>query len=123
MLARYGPKEKEIDFMSVDVEGGEIPILKSVRFDQYDIRVVVVEFDKADEREMHQVLSDKGNYRYVRQTMHNSVFVKTPADLEKMKAVSIDCRIEGQLHPKGVPYTTPYVRKERYFKNGKIIGS
>jgi FkbM family methyltransferase len=121
MLAQYGPKNGEIDFLSLDVEGGEIGLLESIDFHQHGIRIIVVEFDKTDEGKMLQVLLKKGNYRFVRQTTNNSIFVKEAADFEKMKSISLNCRIEGQMHPKGILYTPPRIRKERTIKDGKII--
>ena len=121
ILEQYGPKDRKIDFVSIDTEGDEINILQNIDFDTYDIRVVVVEYDKIEEQEMIRVLREKGNYRLVRQTIHNSVFVKTAEDFEKMKNISINCILQGQRHPKGLKYTPPRIRKERLVKDGKII--
>jgi adenine C2-methylase RlmN of 23S rRNA A2503 and tRNA A37 len=83
--------------------------------------VVIAECDKIDEQKMIQVLREKGNYRFVRQTIHNAVFVKTAEDFEKMMNISINCTLQGQRHPKGIKYTPLRIRKERLVKDGKII--
>jgi FkbM family methyltransferase len=121
MLEQYGPKDKKIDFVSLDTEGNEIDILQSIDFYSYDIRVILVEYDKIEEQKMSELLWEKGNYRFVRKTLHNAVFVKTDADCEKMKNISINCTLQGQKHPKGPKYTPPRIRKERLVKDGKII--
>lgn len=121
IMEQYGPGDKKIDFVSIDSEGNELSILQSIDFTTYDIRVVIAEFDKVDVQKMIRLLREKGDYRYVRQTKHNAVFVKTPEDFEKMKRISINCTIQGQMHPKGIKYTTPRIRKDRIIKDGKII--
>jgi len=121
ILEQYGPIDKKIDFVSIDSEGDEIGILGGIAFDIYDIRVLVVEYDKIDEQKMLQMLGEKSNFRLARKTLHNAVFVKTPEDFEQMKNISINCTLQGQMHPKGLRYTPQRTWKERLVKDGKII--
>lgn len=107
---------EKIDFVSIDTEGNELDILNGIDFKRYDIRILVIEFDKASEQEMAELLSEKGGYMFVRQTLHNSFFVKSSEDLKKLQDIPVDCVIEKQFHPKGLKYTPPAFRKERILK-------
>jgi FkbM family methyltransferase len=116
ILERYLPPEQRIDFVSIDTEGNEMDILAGIDFTRFDIRVLVVEFDKADEEEMAELLMVKGNYLFVRKTLHNSFFVKSSEDLKILAGIPINCLIQKQLHPKGLKYTTPAFQKDRVIK-------
>ena len=46
-------KDKEIDFLSIDVEGYEIEVLKGLDFDKYKPKLVVLEFSDHDIKEFY----------------------------------------------------------------------
>lgn len=50
---------KEIDFLSVDTEGGELEILKSIDFDETPVKVVSVENNHYD-REFRRFMESSG---------------------------------------------------------------
>jgi FkbM family methyltransferase len=71
-------KQKNIDFLSLDVEGKELDILESINFDFYDIEIICVEksiYDQEYNKKMINFLEYK-NYNLIKITNHNYIFVK-----------------------------------------------
>lgn len=58
LMAKY-PDVKTIDFISIDTEGNEFKILKTIDFDKYDIKVLSVE-NNYDDTEMIEYMKAKG---------------------------------------------------------------
>ncbi|ESO06590.1 hypothetical protein HELRODRAFT_188408 [Helobdella robusta] len=52
---------KTVDFFSLDVEGGEVPILKTIKFDEFDIKTLAVEYRHGKTEEYYEVMG-KNNY-------------------------------------------------------------
>ena len=77
----YLPKGMSIDFLSIDVEGFDLEVLKSNNWDRYSPEVVVVEFFGESiqvflESDIYEYLSGLG-YRYFANTV-NSYFFQLP---------------------------------------------
>ena len=49
-----------VDFMSIDVEGGEMDILKSIDFNKYQFRVISVENNRPQDQNFKAFFSDSG---------------------------------------------------------------
>ena len=67
-----------VDYFSLDVEGAELGILKTIPWDKVDIRVLTIEFNnrQEDKDKMMDFLRQKG-YRLEQQIMEQDlVFVK-----------------------------------------------
>jgi FkbM family methyltransferase len=62
-----------IDFLSIDVEGAELDVLKGLSLDRYRPRLVLLE-DDAHSRDKHRHMTSRG-YRLVRRTNLNSWYV------------------------------------------------
>jgi FkbM family methyltransferase len=120
ILVRYAPNKHTVDFVSIDTEGSELDIVRGIDFQNYDIRVLVIEFDKTSQSELADVLRKKGGYLLSRKTLHNLVFVKNREDWERMNAIPINCVIERQLHPKGIRFTPLLFQKGKVIKDGRI---
>lgn len=43
LLKNFGPPSKEIDYISLDIEGEELKVLESFNFDEYDVKCWTVE--------------------------------------------------------------------------------
>lgn len=68
---------KRVDFLSIDVEGHELEVLKGIDFDTYDIKCIVIENDILPEGDpiIQKYILDKG-YRYVARLTSDDVFIK-----------------------------------------------
>lgn len=57
---------RQIDFLSLDVEGMEETILKSFPFEKYIINLIVVEINHSSEENIKKIL-EKNNYEFIKQ--------------------------------------------------------
>lgn len=71
LLEKY--KIDHIDFLSIDTEGGEIDILKSIDFNKYKIDVITVE-DNYNDPNFHSFLKEKG-YKFIQRMGCDLIFV------------------------------------------------
>lgn len=65
---------KEIDFCTIDTEGGEYEILNTINFDKYDIKIIVVENNYNDQK-VNKLLTSKG-YKKTHKLTIDDVYVK-----------------------------------------------
>jgi FkbM family methyltransferase len=118
ILDHHFPKLKKIDFMSIDTEGNEIDVINGIDFNKYDIRVLIIEANTdEEEKKLAKLLAEKGNFKPARRLQVNVVFVKTDEDLERMKNIRIDCRIDPQMHPLGTKFTQSIFFKTRVIRD------
>ena len=54
-----------VDFLSLDVEGFEMPILKTVRWDLIDVRTIAVEYSHGQKSELRQYIESQG-FKFVK---------------------------------------------------------
>jgi len=66
--------QKRIDYLSIDVEGNELNILKTIDFDSYDIRVMTIESNNFGDRIL-EFFSDKP-YTLINRLGCDDVYVK-----------------------------------------------
>jgi FkbM family methyltransferase len=69
---------KHIDFLSIDVEGAELEVLKGLSLAKYRPRLILIE-DDAHSRDKHLYMTAHG-YKLIRRTNLNNWYV--PADME-----------------------------------------
>ncbi|RDU67593.1 FkbM family methyltransferase [Helicobacter didelphidarum] len=76
LMANY-PDVTHIDFMSLDVEGGELEVLKGIDFDKYTFGVMTIEHNYVQSRKMDiiNLLHDKG-YRILFENNFDIMFVR-----------------------------------------------
>ena len=112
-----------IDFISIDVEGAELDVLKGFDLGTYLPRLILLE---ASDAEGQKIVTDYlliYGYMFARKHFINSYFVKDINDIEKINSIEVTCVIEKQIHPMGVDYTIPnyykgiYIYKNRIAKN------
>ncbi len=114
LLETHCPKQKIVDFISMDTEGNELDVLRGIDFHRYDIRVLVVEVNlEEEEKLLVDYLAENGGYQLARRVKVNRFFVKSEADAEKMKTIPIACTIQMQPHPLGSKFTRNKFMKER----------
>jgi FkbM family methyltransferase len=78
LLDRYLPKDQDIDFMSIDVEGLDLEILKSNNWNKYTPTYLLVEclgadFESIIKTEMYAYLQEKG-YKLFAKTVNTCFF-------------------------------------------------
>lgn len=81
LIAAKAPKT--IDYMSIDIEGGEFDVLNSFDLSEYDIKLVSVEHNYSDRRsDIYSVMSRNGYRRkFMPFSMFDDWYVKTTNDL------------------------------------------
>lgn len=65
--------ETEIDYISIDIEGGELNVLKSIDFDKYSIKVISVENNSPDKNDFKSFFNKK-NFEYFDRIGHDEIF-------------------------------------------------
>ena len=60
---------KIIDYLSIDTEGSEYEILKNFDFESYSFRVITVEHNHTDNRELVKVLLTSNGYKRVHEAI------------------------------------------------------
>jgi FkbM family methyltransferase len=105
----------EIDFVSIDVEGFEIDVLRGFDLIIYRPRILLIETNTENVKKEINSYLDEFGYRFARQVGVNSFYVCNDDDLRKLRGISLNCVIEKQTHPRGIKYTI------EEFANGKVI--
>ena len=65
--------ETKIDYISIDIEGGELNVLKSIDFEKYSIKVISVENNSPDKNNFKSFFSEK-NFKYFDRIGHDEIF-------------------------------------------------
>uniref|UniRef100_A0A8D8YZ02 Protein Star n=1 Tax=Cacopsylla melanoneura TaxID=428564 RepID=A0A8D8YZ02_9HEMI len=76
-----------VDYFSLDVEGAELNILRTIPFDKIEIKVMSVEWlhDTQKESELHEFLESKGYHEYhskkMKMNQYEKIFIKNGVEL------------------------------------------
>ena len=65
-----------VDFLSLDVEGAEVGVLRTVPWDQVDIAMVMVEVEHSDRTEIGNIMERAGYREHKRFGRQDVVYVK-----------------------------------------------
>lgn len=105
ILDAHLPAHAKIDFVSIDVEGSELDVLRGFDLARRRPRVLLVE---AQTREAAKALStylaEHGGYRPARTHGVNIVYARERAVLRQLRRTVIDCHLEPQVHPLAAQY-------------------
>lgn len=105
ILQKNMPPNTTIDFVSIDVEGTEMEVLKGFDIGHHQPRVLLIEANTASQRlEVTAYLHTKG-YELARQVGPNCFFVRQLHDIDRLMQLTIDGRSEMHQHPLGTKYT------------------
>ena len=63
-----------IDFMSLDIEGGELDVLRSIDFDKYSFGLITVEYNE-NYNEILELMNSKG-YKKLMDNHWDLIFIK-----------------------------------------------
>jgi len=93
------------DFLSIDVEGGEVSVLEGVDFTRHRPLIIVAEAnDEASRDALAHYLTER-SYSLIR-SVGNNYFFSHDAELIRLgRRAKIQCTIERHYHPKGLQYT------------------
>jgi FkbM family methyltransferase len=92
-----------VDIISMDVEGGELLILREFNFDKYKPRVWVIEaIDKKREKLTHQIMKAAG-YVFARKLTNNLFFCREVADVSVIANAPVNGKLIHTTHPCDVP--------------------
>ncbi|MET3580136.1 FkbM family methyltransferase [Mesorhizobium robiniae] len=114
-IIREHARGEAIDFISIDVEGGEKRVLDGLGLDKIRPRALVIEANNSERSDLLVSYMDGYGYRLGRKIAQNHIFVATEEDATKLLSYQMQCFVEKQTHPKGVQYSFPGI------VSGKII--
>ena len=122
IINQYVPKNTNIDFISIDVEGTEIEVLKGLDLSRIRPRVLILEANTEEaQTEIEDYLVKVHNYHLARQFGVNFIYTSNREDVEKLQNIQVNCQLEKQLHPKGDKYTQDKFIEGAIVQDGKII--
>lgn len=110
------PVGKNIDLVSIDVEGNEVDVLAGFDVAYYKPRVVILEANTpVAEQRLMNVMCVMHSYIFARKLGVNMIFVRDSIDEKKIRNVAIECSIEKQVHPFGLEYSLkPFLKGKVY---------
>lgn len=116
LLEKQVAPQIQIDFISIDVEGAEMDVLRGLDLSRFRPRVLIIEASSAGAKKMLDTHLAAGNgYAFARTLGENNFYARDPDDIEKLRQTVVKCEIESNLHPLGEKYTI------KPFVQGKII--
>jgi FkbM family methyltransferase len=116
LLREHLPRDTQLDFLSIDVEGTELDILRAMDLEGYRPRVLVVEANTPAHRlELDNYLINERGYHFARMVSINAFYTDELTDALYLSSVKLQCQLQVQKHPLGEQYTP------RRFRNGSII--
>ncbi len=76
-LEKFAEPNKIINYMSIDVEGHEMEVLKGIDFNKFNIQCIVIENDILPEGDpiIHNYMISKG-YKYIARLTSDDIFIK-----------------------------------------------
>ncbi|UCG17704.1 MAG: FkbM family methyltransferase [Phycisphaerales bacterium] len=109
------PEGTPLDFVSIDVEGTELDVLRGFDLKRYRPRVVVIEANTEERRQaLCQHLVDENDYIEARRLEVNLFFARDRRDAERLRRIRVACWIEPTIHPLGDKFTMKERRRRRY---------
>lgn len=105
ILEEHG-NDTPLDFVSIDVEGFELEVLKGFDLARFQPRAVILEANtKADKKELSSFMMASG-YTLARTLRSNLIFVRTLEDAQKIASIRMkQLVLEETKHPLGDDYT------------------
>ncbi|QDV43241.1 hypothetical protein Enr13x_30960 [Stieleria neptunia] len=137
ILEQAFPGRVEVDFLSVDVEGAELEVLKGFDIGRYRPRLMVLEANSKEEDQMlDEYAVSRHGYTKARRMYVNNFYVRDPEDVALVANTWVKCRLArmedelgelvklghvdsvGWSRPaelKGWPFVKEWIRKELQF--------
>jgi FkbM family methyltransferase len=126
ILEKHLPAGTPIDFISVDVEGTEVDVLRGLDIEAYAPRVFVMETNTEEARGAIAEHLGRHGYTEARQLGVNTFFVRSAEDAAAIAGIAVAYEGERSIHPLGERYTLaqcldggPRSEREYYLKQIK----
>jgi FkbM family methyltransferase len=116
VLSKNLPHGTEIDFISIDVEGTELEVLRGVDLSRFRPRVLLIEANSAEAEKCLGTHLMKFGYIQARRLIENVFFARDCSDVATIRTIPIDCRLERSIHPLGEEYTPQAYRESRLIR-------
>lgn len=111
----FVPEKLNIDFISIDVEGVELEVLKGLDFERYRPNILIIENNDYKNSAKVKEYLDYYNYTLAKRLGVNDIYVSNYEDFEVIKNIPVTCGIEKQVHPINPDFSIPNIR------NGHVI--
>jgi len=111
-----GDAVAEIDFVSIDVEGGELDVLAGFDLERHKPRVLLIEANTAEERKALDAHLEKRGYRHARSITWNHFYVRNEEDRRGLRAITVSAKIEHPPHPLGAVHGRFGYTPDSYFR-------
>lgn len=121
-VLRRARRHKPIDLVSIDVEGAEEDVLNGLDLIVHEPRVIVIEANDEDAKQMLTRRLGKAGYTLCRSLRSNLFFSKEERLVHRLRRTHMNCFIPRNIHPFGVEYTHPDQRVDRVVMHGRGIG-
>lgn len=96
----------KIDFLSIDVEGTELDVLRGIDLKTYSPRVLAIEaHNDLLVNVIDNYILSENNYHKGREVKQNLFYLRDKKDVKSLNEIQIDCEIEKTIHPLGEAYT------------------
>jgi len=124
------PNTPVIDFVSIDVEGFELQVLKGFDLDKYQVNLFVIEANsESEKKKLFEYFSKYEDYVFLGENVQNIYFGRKPILKRKnIRKLNFSSYFKAkQIHPKGPKFqidsTLPKFEKSRELaKLEKIFG-
>jgi FkbM family methyltransferase len=108
ILSEYLPAGTPIDFISIDVEGSELDVLRGFDVQKYRPKVMIIEANTPAKRQaLSSYMTHDVGYHCARKTPINVIFTRDPHDIRILRRTKIDCTTEAGIHPLGPSFAQP----------------
>jgi FkbM family methyltransferase len=116
ILAAYLPDGMHLNFVSIDVEGSELDVLKGFDIERYHPDVLVLEANSVEARQILSSYLKPLGYFDARKVGDNVFYAASRALARKIANQTIDCILEKNFHPLGEEFTALKHKQSRRVK-------
>lgn len=113
ICSEFIPADAAIDFLSINVGGNELEVLRGIDFARRAVRAIVARTSDAESaRQIASYLEERG-YAQARQVGPSLFFAKGARDAAILRMAGVHCRIAATAHPLAPPVSDGAAREVR----------
>lgn len=106
--------QREIDFVSIDVEGSELKVLKGFNLKLYSPRILIIEANSNEAEVTLDKYMHQQGYTKAIKFFCNIFYCRDKKDVNALREMEISFKLEPICHPLGNKYT---VKRQLEFRN------